>query len=56
MLWVLVCALIVLFGGGYLFLQAREVWRKASRLLNEVTRATEVAEAAMARGQGDDTA
>lgn len=46
MLWVLVCAVIVLFGGGYLFLHGREVVRKGGRLLAEVDEAVRRAEEA----------
>lgn len=38
--WVLVCVLVVLLGLGYLFLQAREVWRKSRLLLGEVEAAS----------------
>lgn len=44
--WVLACALIALFGLAYLFLQAREVWRKSVLLLAEVETAAARAEQA----------
>lgn len=34
--WVLACVLIALLGLVYLFLQAREVWRKSRLLLGEI--------------------
>ncbi|MGJ7451522.1 hypothetical protein [Aquipuribacter sp. MA13-13] len=34
--WVLACVLIALVGLIYLFLQAREVWRKSRLLLGEI--------------------
>lgn len=36
MVWVLACALVIMFGGVYLFLLAREVWRKSVKLGAEV--------------------
>ncbi|WP_380168118.1 hypothetical protein [Jannaschia sp. R86511] len=44
--WVIACVLIALVGLVYLFLQAREVWRKARLLLGEVEAAAARAEAA----------
>lgn len=42
--WVLACVLIALFGLAYLFLQAREVWRKSVLLFAEVEKAAARAE------------
>ena len=44
--WVLACVLIALLGLVYLFLQGREVWRKARLLLTEVEAAAARAEEA----------
>jgi hypothetical protein len=52
--WVLVCALVVLFGGGYLFLVGREVARKGVRLVREVDEAVHRAEAAYRRPAPED--
>lgn len=49
--WFLVCTAIALLGLVYLVLTAREVWRKASRLLEEVDQAVRRAEAASRPGQ-----
>jgi hypothetical protein len=54
--WVLVCALVLLFGGAYLFLQAREVWRKSVLLLGEIEEATARAEAASRPASATDPA
>lgn len=44
--WVLACVLIALFGGVYLFLTGREVWRKSVKLFDEVEQAAARAEEA----------
>lgn len=44
--WVLACVLIALVGLIYLFLQAREVWRKSRLLLGEIETAAARAEEA----------
>lgn len=46
MVWFAVCAVIVVLGAAYLFLQAREVWRKCLRLFEEIEAATVRLEAA----------
>ncbi|WP_336921226.1 hypothetical protein [Aquipuribacter sp. SD81] len=53
MVWVVVCAVVALLGGGYLFLLGREVVRKGGRLLREVDEAVTRAEQAARAGAPD---
>ena len=46
MLWFWVCVAIAVFGGVYLVVQAREVWRKCVKLFEEIEAALARAEAA----------